>query len=142
MIEKIKKEILNSENLDGSQKMEALFLLEEASRAIPTMKHLEIIRYLEDLYQNVIKDEYKDALSLAIKKYKSEIKKLSYDSIERTLTVQDFLESLKIPTKDIPNETLDLKLTVGIDDGMGYSPKGFMDVIESYPDEGEVRIWA
>ena len=114
MIEKIKKEILNSENLDKNSKVEALFLLEEATRAIPTMKHLEIIRHLEDLYQNSIRDEYKDALSMAIKKYKSEIRALSYESWERKMTVKDFLESLKIPTNEIHDEPLYHRLTVVI----------------------------
>ena len=142
-IEKIKREILNSDGLDGHEKLDALTLIEEATRAIPIMEATETIRVLERIYQDITRDAYKDALLCVIKKYKSEIRRLSYESFEGTVTVKDFLESLGVPVKDIPTETLDLKLTVGEDDGMGYTPNGFQDVIDSYPDEekGEFRLW-
>lgn len=144
IIEKIKREILNSENLDETFKLDALFLLDEASRAIPVRKNIEVVRILENLYQEVIDEDYKQALSEAIKKYKSEIRVLSYGCPEESVTLRGFLESLKIPVDGVSDDLLDLKLTVGIDDGMGYTPNGFLDVIDSYHDKdnGEIRIWA
>ena len=142
-IEAIKREILNSENLDGLSKLDALTLLDTAYCGIKIKEGIEIIRVLENLYQEVTGDDYKEALLAVINKYRTEIRTLSYGQPQETVTVQDFLTSLKIPTTDIPQETLDLKMVIGIDDGMGYTPTGFMDVIDSYPDEenGEFRIW-
>lgn len=141
--EKIKNEIKNSENLDWSSKMEALFLLDEASRAVPMRKATEVIITLSDLYQEVTREDYKSALSDAIKKYKTEVRILSWDTRETPETVKDLLEALKIPTSEIPQEVLGLGVVVGMDDGMGYTPAGFQDVIDSYVDHenGVLRIW-
>ena len=143
ILEAIKNEIENSDNLDAFSKLDALFLLDEASRALPMRNYTEIVRILENLYQEVDGIEYKDVLMETIKKYKSEIRRLSYEIPENSINLRDFLQSLKIDIKGIPEETLNLKLTVGIDDGMGYTPCGFRDVIESYPEieEGVLRIW-
>lgn len=142
-IETIKRVIKESDNLDGLSKLDALILLDTASRSIPIKEGLEIVGVLEDLYQNVTNEDYKDALLSVISKYRSEIRSLTYCVPEDSVTLRDFLESLNISTINIPEETLDLKLVVGMDDGMGYTPRGFQDVIDTYPDveKGELRIW-
>lgn len=143
ILETIKRTIKESDNLDGITKLDALVLLDTASRALPIKEGLEIIGVLEDLYQKVNGDDYKEALLSVIDKYRSEIRSMSCGVPEETVTLEDFLKPLKIPVDNIPREILDLKLVVGMDDGMGYTPRGFMDVIDSYPDteKGVLRIW-
>lgn len=142
-IERIKREIQNSENLDGLSKLKALILLDEATRALPIKEGIEVIRILENLYQEVVDQEYKDALLIVIKKYRSEIHSKSYNTIEGPRTLRDLFKSLGISTSEVEEELLDLKLVVGVDDGMGYTPRGYQDVIDVYPnhDEGSLNIW-
>lgn len=143
VIETIKREILGSSDLDPHTKLEAMVLLDEASRTIPLRENLEVIQVLKKLYGEVTGEEYKETLLQVIKKYQKEVRVLTYGCQEETVTLSDFLGSLGILTSDIPQEILDLKLVVGVDDGMGYTPNGFQDVIDSYPDkdDGVIRIW-
>ena len=134
---------MNSENLGGQDKLEALVLLDTASKSIPMREATQIVMALQNLYDDVTCQDHKDALLAAINKYKTEIRVSSYGFPEEVVTLRDFLKSLNIPTSGIDEEKLDLKLTVGIDDGMGYTPSGFQEVTDSYLDldKGEIRLW-
>lgn len=142
-IESLKEYIRNSSEIPGSFKLDALVLIDMASRGIPVLKHTEVIKVLSSLYQEVVSQEYKDALLVVIDKYKSEIRKLSVDYPEEPVTLGRFLEWVGVPTSEVPEEKLKMKLVVGQDDGMGYTPLGYTDVIDAYPDidNGEIKLW-
>lgn len=142
-LEKIKEEILKSKNLDEHSKVDAVILLDLASLALPLRDATSIIRVLEDLYQEVTEQEHKEVLLTVIKEYKSRILQLSYKYPEEYLTLRQFLKSLNIDTSNIDEDKLNLRLSVGIDDGMGYTPNGFQDVISSYldPENDDIKIW-
>ena len=141
-IEQIKQEILNS-NLPGTSKLDALVLLDTATQGIQIKDNIEVITVLESLYDKVTQEKYRDVLRGVIKDYKRRIHTLSLGFPQDEMTIRDFLSSIGIDVSGIPQEKLNLKLTVGVDDGMGYTAGGFQDVIDSYPDieEGVVRIW-
>lgn len=138
----IKREILNSDNLTPSEKSESLYYLDLSSNAITLKNHIEVVFNLEKLYGELNNPEYKDSLLAAIRKYKGEIRKLT-NSTEEPITLGEFLMSFNIPTKLIPKDKLDLKLTVGIENEYGCTPEGFHDVIDFSTDidNGEIKLW-
>lgn len=139
-IEKIKEEIKKS-TLGWEDKLDSLILLDKATKAIPSRDLTETIDILKRLYSELKNEEYKEVILGVIDKYRAEKKSLDY-SFELPVTLRSFLKSLDISTKNISDEVLDKKIQVAIDDGMGYSPSGFHDIISSYTEEGQdITIW-
>lgn len=62
------------------------------------------------------------------------------------MTLELFLRSINVPESciiTIPKEKLRMEVTVGIDDGMGYTPTGFHEIDGAYvdKDDNSIKIW-
>lgn len=144
LIKIIKKEIQENKNLEESLKWDALYLLDMATDSLGQMEINKVIIMLEEVYKNTVYPDYKEALLYAIKDYKLRLRQYAFgrDATKDSVTLRDFLEEMRIPTSNIPDEKLDMKLVVGEDDGMGYTPNGFLNVTGAYPDEdGTIKLW-
>lgn len=168
---RIIKDLIKKSELSVNDKIDAEILLDRAFMSEENQETREIIKTLEELYndlgnndiftnQEYLAPRYKDLLLKVIDEYKLRIRK--NDSLFNTkyfqpfddytpITVEKLLKSFGkvektedgkvILTPEDP-ELLDRLIKIAKDDGMGYAPEGFQDVFSGYQgDDNNVYLW-
>lgn len=140
------KEIIKKSELSGEEKLEALIMLDEAFLDTQNMEYVRVIDFMTKLQAKTTDLYEKECFQKVIDKYRREIH-WEDSEFAHPITLGKFLQGIsrkgtgETETIQVPKDLLGKSLKVAIDDGMGYSPGGFNNVIDGYSQDDDIIIW-